>query len=458
MKKSKPSPRQRLLFMVMAIIAIAGFAYWLSQNLRWEETETDQGYSSAAKKNPFLAAEIFLRKHGVQATTVKNLSLLDTHRWRNLTLQPNDTIILINANKTLTQDRYDRLYEWLAHGGTLITAPQNPYIGSHTREQDLLLQDFNITPGETRFEQKQEFSAFDSDEKNTDEQSASDDKQKNNDQADDEADEETDESKKANEEADEKPENYYRCNLDEEPTEIEFADNEFLQFDFSSESPFFYQDNSVSDSDISDSDESDSNQATNSKTEHMLSFTVDNGRLSITSDTGIWSNRRIDCHDHAYALWRITNHNGRVWFLINQDAPSLTALLWQNAPFGVLAAVLALLLWLWAKSQRFGPIFERKEIARRSLTEHIYASAMLLWRNQQHGYLLTRLRQQLIAHLLVQHPQVTVLDNTGRVTFLHELTGMNHDLIERTLYADDLQNPQDFADAIAHLQTIRKQL
>lgn len=458
MKNSKLSPRQRLLFIVMTIIAIAGFAYWLTQNLRWEETEIDQGYSSAAKKNPFLAAEIFLRKHGVPATTVKNLSLLDSHRWRNLRLQPDDTIVLINANKTLTQDRYERLYEWLANGGTLITSPQNPYIGTHTREQDLLLQDFEITPGKTRFEAEQEFSAFDSDEKNTDEHNAGDD--------------ETDQTTDGNNEKNKQPENYYRCNLKEDPTEIEFADNELLQFDFTREPPFFYQDNSVSDSDMSNNWDSDSldsesldsdsldshNQESDSKSTHMLSFAVDNGRLSITSDTGIWSNQRIDCHDHAYALWRMTNHNGRVWFLINQDAPSLAVLLWQNAPYGVLAAVLALLLWLWAKSQRFGPVFERKEIARRSLTEHIYASAMLLWRNQQHGYLLTRLRQQLIAHLLAQHPQVAVLDNTGRAAFLHELTGMNRDLIERVLYADDLQNPQDFADAIAHLQTIRKQL
>ncbi len=80
----------------------------------------------------------------MQATTVKNLSLLDKHSWRNLKLGAQDTIVIINGYKTLTQERYDSLYEWVEAGGTLITSTQNPFIGTHTSEEDLLLNDFNI--------------------------------------------------------------------------------------------------------------------------------------------------------------------------------------------------------------------------------------------------------------------------------------------------------------------------
>lgn len=431
MNKAPLTLRQRTLFVLIAGIVIGGVIFWAISNLRWEEKEIDLGYSSEAKQNDFLAAEIFLRKHGVQATTVKNLSLLDTHRWRNIPLEQDDTIILINAHKMLNQERYDYLYEWIENGGTLITSTQNPFIGSHTREEDLLLRDFGITPTVPPSTMKDVLDAFGNKDKNDTEE-----------KTDNDGDKKSSEGK----DKDEKPENYYRCSLGYEPTEIEFVNEDKpLLFDFSEQKPFIYT------ADEGNDEDSD-------KTSHMLYFDIAEGGITITSDNTIWSNHRIDCRDHAYALWSTINHNGRVWFLINQDAPSLAAIIWHNAPYGVLAAVIALLLWLWNKSQRFGPTFEVEEIARRSLAEHIYASAMLLWRNQQHPQLLSVLRQEIIARLLERHPQLIQVDDNQRVVFLQELTGINHEALQRTLYAEDLYQPQDFASAIAHLQTIRKQL
>ncbi len=92
-----------------------------------------------------------------------------------------------------------------------------------------------------------------------------------------------------------------------------------------------------------------------------------------------------------------------MWFLINQDAPSLAAIVWRNAGYGVLAALLALVLWLWATSVRFGPVLVIEQSGRRNLAEHIYASAMLLWRNQQHPQLLKLLRKEILEHLNEQH-------------------------------------------------------
>lgn len=483
MSKKSLSLRQIIILLAFAAVVIAGLVYWAISNFRWEEKEIDLGYSSAAKQNDFLAAEIFLRQHGVQATSVKNLSLLDDHRWRNIPLGQDDTIVLINANKTLTQERHERLYEWVENGGTLITSTQNPFIGSHTDEEDLLLRDFGITPAADHVPDLAQslFDAFDNkdDEDEEQEESEEDSTEATDSQnAEQLPKQETEETTKQEstthenkEEAkqndkksttkktkkEDKPENYYRCSLGDEPNEVEFADEEKpLRFDFSRYDPFFYQDTDYDESEITTEDESENTD--DSETSHMVYFEVGAGGITITSDNTIWSNRRIDCHDHAYALWSLANHNGRVWFLSNQDAPSLAAILWRNAPYGVLAALLALLLWLWAKSQRFGPIFVNKETARRSLAEHIFASAMLLWRNQQHPQLLTVLRQQIFTRLVQQHPQLAQADKQQRSVFLQELTGIDLAAIQRALYAEDLHQPQDFANAIAHLQTIRKQL
>ena len=496
---------QRGLIISALAAVLAGLGYWWYTTLEWEETEIDLGYSKEARQNDFLAAEIFLRKQGVQATTVKNLSLLDKHSWRNLKLGAQDTIVIINGYKTLTQERYDSLYEWVDAGGTLITSTQNPFIGTHTSEEDLLLNDFNIelepeeTDTDTRDLLEKLADGFDeesdeSDDENSDTEKA-DDKQDTSleksptDNLEEKTLAEKSSDKKAskkNEKAkkDEKPENYYRCSMKETPTAIEFADEEKpLNFDFSRRSQFIYYDyiahddsdedsengETPTDEDLTVDDEKDIESVAEEETEeedyhydekreHLLYFDIGEGSVTITSDNTIWANQRIDCHDHAYGLWRLVNPDGRVWFLINQDAPSLASILWRNASYGVIAGIIALVLWLWALSVRFGPVLVVEQSGRRSLAEHIYASAMLLWRKQQHPQLLNILRKEILERLDEQHPNLDQASGEQRLEFLHQLTGISQADIKQALFADGLHHPQEFAAAIAHLQTIRKQL
>jgi hypothetical protein len=514
---AKPlTPVQRRLIIGALAAILIGLGYWWYTTLEWEEKEIDLGYSKEAQQNDFLAAEIFLRKHGIQATTVKNLSLLDTHSWRNLKLGTQDTLVIINGYKTLSEERYDALYEWVTNGGTLITSTQNPFVGAHTDEEDVLLNDFDIeaAPEETELDKRDLFEkladGFDeaedknneqknNEEKNTDDNSTEDEKTDNvkaeeneNNQSDsDEADEKADspatdtpvDQSSQKDKKDEKPENYYRCALNETPTPIEFGGEEKpLNFDFSHHSPFIYyryvshnepaehgnsHENETPDAEASegeiagtseDGNEAEEDYHYDEERQHLLYFDIGEGSVTITSDNYIWSNQRIDCHDHAYGLWQLVNSSGRVWFLINQDAPSLAAILWRNASYGVIAGISALILWLWASSLRFGPLLVVEQSGRRSLAEHIYASAMLLWRKQQHPQLLNVLRAEIIERLNKQYPNIDKTATEQRIELLHQLTGISPADIKQALFAEDLHHPQKFATAIAHLQSIWKQL
>ncbi len=440
------TPMQRKLILGVLVALVIGLGYWWYTTLVWEEKEIDLGYSKEARQNDFLAAEIFLRKQGIQATTVKNLSLLDKHSWRNLKLGAQDTIVIINGYKTFSQERYDSLYEWVENGGTLITSTQNPFIGTHTREEDVLLNDFNIelppeeTDADTRDFLEKLADGFDEEDKSD---SESDEKQNNPEQE--------------NAKQDDKPENYYRCALEKTPTLIDFsAEEKPLQFDFSRRNPFIYYDYAARADAENNADEDEDHYE--EKHEHLLYFDIGAGSVTITSDNTIWTNQRIDCHDHAYALWQLANPNGRVWFLINQDAPSLAAILWRNASYGVIAGVIALLMWLWTLSGRFGPVLVTEQTGRRSLAEHIYASAMLLWRKQQHPQLLNVLRKEILDRLDEQYPNLDQASGDARLEFLHQLTGIAKADIKQALFADGLHHPQAFSTAIAHLQIIWKQL
>jgi hypothetical protein len=496
------TPVQRGLIIGILVIAVIGLGYWWYTTLKWEEKEIDLGYSKAALQNDFLAAEIFLRKQGVQATTVKNLSLLDKHSWRNLKLGAQDTIVIINGYKTLSRERYDSLYKWVENGGTLITSTQNPFIGTHTSEEDLLLDDFNIELAPEKVDQdtrdlleKLADSFEESEDESDNKQETSSEKTSTDSEEEkavagkssDKTNVESSNKKDKVDEKTEKPKNYYRCGLKEIPTPIEFASEEKpLNFDFSRQSQFIYYDYVAHDDEKIDEDTDSSETPTNEdvainneenesvddaeetnekedyhydeKREHLLYFDVGEGSITITSDNTIWANQRIDCQDHAYGLWRLVNPAGRVWFLINQDAPSLAAILWRNASYGVLATLLALVLWLWAKSLRFGPVLVVEQTGRRSLAEHIYASAMLLWRKQQHPQLLNLLRKEILDLLDEQHPNLDPSSGVQRLEFLHQLTGIAQADIKQALFAEGLHHPQEFAAAIAHLQTIRKQL
>ncbi|PUA28865.1 MAG: hypothetical protein B0W54_10655 [Cellvibrio sp. 79] len=523
-KKPEPGNVKITLLVTLLATIVGALGYWWYTTLVWEEKEIDLGYSKEALQNEFLAAEIFLRKHGIQATTVKNLSLLTSHRWRNIELGRDDTLVLINANKTLDEDRYDSLYEWVESGGTLITSTQNPFIGTHTNEEDLLLSDFGITPAEEESKEAKDLLDAIADELDeekedkpdnkenkektgtTTEKSSGEEKSVNEEKpageekpTDEEKSKSADEQSKKAVKKDEpkKPENYYRCNLAEPPTDINFADEtKPLHFDFSHEKPFTYHDNSsdeetgesvTSDDAIDDEstdatesphnsediDEALNDEALNdesaiaeasatdaaiasSKEAHLLFFEIGDGSVTITSDNYIWTNRRIDCHDHAYALWSLVNPNGRVWFLVNQDAPSLAAIIWTQAKYAVLAGLLALVFWLWASGSRFGPVFTVPQEGRRSLAEHIYASAMLLWRKQQHPQLLALLRAEIMEQLAQQ--MLPSENAQQQIEYLHTLTGLSHSDIQHALFTSNLTHPQEFTRAIAHLQIIRKYL
>lgn len=439
---------QKPLLISTLLVLLSVFFIWIYKNITWEEIEVDRGYSKAALKNNYLAAELFLKQQGVEAISAKNLILLDNFAWRNIPLGNKDTIILIDGHKTLSQTRYDKLMEWVENGGTLIASTQNPFIGDHTDAQDLLLNYFGIeiAPELKDSDERSTMDKFtDELEKiskgdKTNEQEAD----KNNTKENQENAEDT--SKKSIKETQQLEKNQ-RCNEENLPTTVSFSGEETpLAFDFSQKPAFHYYDNSVEDGEPEP------------EIMHMVYFDSGAGSVTITSDNSIWENRRIDCHDHAYGLWRLINPEGRVWFLINQDAPSLWVILWRAATYGAIAALLALCLWLWAQYQRFGPVLVHEQLGRRSLAEHVYASAMLLWRKQQHPQLITLLRSDIFERLNQYHPHIAQVSQNEQLVYLQQLTQVSTNELQQALFAEDLLHPQAFTTAVACLQKIRKAL
>lgn len=101
----------RLLVGGALAIAAAWAAAWLAANFELATREAHSGYTVAARRNPLLAAERFLRAVGVEAASVSGSTL-----WR----QPPAAgdVLVVYRSPARSGDR--RLREWVEAGGHLI--------------------------------------------------------------------------------------------------------------------------------------------------------------------------------------------------------------------------------------------------------------------------------------------------------------------------------------------------
>lgn len=78
---------------------------------RTQAVKTD--WSAAARRNPFLAAERFLRRTGVEVESVPGRELLRD-------LPPPGDMLVVNGLDALNRERRERLHAWLEQGGGLL--------------------------------------------------------------------------------------------------------------------------------------------------------------------------------------------------------------------------------------------------------------------------------------------------------------------------------------------------
>jgi hypothetical protein len=113
---------------------------------------------------------------------------------------------------------------------------------------------------------------------------------------------------------------------------------------------------------------------------HLLQYRIGEGRLTVLSDLGPFTNAAIGDQDHAYLLARLAAGAPQAWMLFRSDVPALPILLWQRYPELVAALLLWLPLWLWWLTRRSGPRLGGEEPPRRNLLEHLEAAGRFAWR------------------------------------------------------------------------------
>ncbi|MCB1864609.1 MAG: hypothetical protein KDG50_04220 [Chromatiales bacterium] len=194
---------------------------------------------------------------------------------------------------------------------------------------------------------------------------------------------------------------------------------------------------------------------------HLLQYHYGEGRITLVSDLDMLTNARIGEHDHAQWLYRLATYDGReggVWLRHRSLSPGLWAWLVIHAWPVFVALAVWLWLWLWRALPRFGPVRAAQSLARRSLLEHLDASARLDWRLGFGADLLARYRDALHARLRQRHPAWLKLDPDRRAARLAAASGLPADVVSGALAVVAPANAAEMTERARTLQTLRNAL
>src|SRR5690606_39111861 len=177
---------------------------------------------------------------------------------------------------------------------------------------------------------------------------------------------------------------------------------------------------------------------------HFAQFEVGSGLLTVVSDLDIWQSAHIGEHDHALALAQLTDTASGVSLIGDVEVPGLPTLLWQWARELIIALALVIAAWAWARARRFGPIRDPQPQVRRSLAEHIHASATWLWRRGHAQVLLDAARGDVLRRLHRQFPDLEQNDDDARLTLLQHEAGVGIEPLRRALLEPAPRDAQRF--------------
>ncbi|MBI3187094.1 MAG: DUF4350 domain-containing protein [Gammaproteobacteria bacterium] len=373
----------------------------------------DDGWSTKAQRNPFLAAELFLQKTGVQV-----LATHDIHQIENL--PENGTIFISDVRKVLTHKRLEAILEWIKGGGHLIVAA--PIYDKHN--PDPLLSYFKV---ENHLHEQEKLSTA-LEKANLDRLAG---------------------KKKENKEKTEEPEDVTTMGFQGIPSKVRagFDPGSYLTHpaldDEKYETTPLYELNYV---------------ASSESGVHFLQLYYGDGLISILSDQSIWQSDRIDELDNAYLLWLLSENSDQVIMLYGAQMASLFYYIGKYAPETVTGLLVLLLAWLFFRGRRFGTARQLTIEARRSLAEHIQASSQYYWRQGDMRALIEPVRRELNRRIAVALPGSNDADQVARLNMIAEHTGLDPKIIKSALQENITANENDFTKIMNHLQLLRNAL
>ncbi len=399
--------RKNRTLVTLTLILIALIVGWQLSGLTWVPKEVDQGYSDEAQRDRFLAAQLFLEREGQVSESSKGMARLD-----DLPDPLTTSIVMLTTTRALGDARMDRLWQWVEQGGHLITNVAGATDVTTGEISDPLLAKLGVEV----YPVHDGVRVLDDDMPHWLIEMALSGRGQH-------------------------------CRGEEDVFELTVTNGRTAQIALR---PNLY---------MVDTHQTAVASAANADGYQLLQYSVGEGVLTVAAGLSLWDNRQIECYDHAYLLWFLTQ-GGDVLFLHHIDMPSLLGLLWQKAALAMVLLSLLLALWLWSRSGRLGPLLPVQATQRRSLLEHLRASAMFAWRQGHIDDLIQELQQQIRQRMVFHCPGFKGLNRDQQYQEIAKRAECSSDEVALWMASPDvgLKKAQRLVSTVQGLQQIRKML
>jgi len=177
------------------------------------------------------------------------------------------------------------------------------------------------------------------------------------------------------------------------------------------------------------------------------------GSVDVLSTLGFLGNRQIERREH----WQLAHQvlapalAGRIHLVYDADVPSFWRVMWRHAWAILVAAVLALVAWLFMRGQRFGPLLPAEAPDRRALLEHVQAAGEHAWRQGAARDLHAALRDAFLARLRRRDPMAAALQGDDRIAYLATKLAVDPARVRAALVPPPVFHAESFREAMASL-------
>ncbi len=190
-------------------------------------------------------------------------------------------------------------------------------------------------------------------------------------------------------------------------------------------------------------------------------FQYGEGSVDVVSNLSPLGNGALREPAHAVFARQLLAPNwqrGTVHLVYAAAMPPLWIWLLHNAWMVLLPMLLGLIMWLWMRAPRFGPLLPSVLQPRRALIEHVEASGEHLLRYGKQALLHEALRSTVLARLRRTDPLAAAQDGDTQAALLAPKFGMSVAEIRATLDTRPPTTAAEFHHRIARLIALRKRL
>jgi hypothetical protein len=186
------------------------------------------------------------------------------------------------------------------------------------------------------------------------------------------------------------------------------------------------------------------------------------GTVDVIADLDFLQQDKLEEAQHAALTRQLLQPNwtdgGTFHLIYSANMPSLWDLLWQYGWRAIVPSLLALLLWLWLRTERLGPLRPSAPPDRRSLLEHVQASGDHLYRYGRRGTLYAAAYDAFLRRLRQRDPYAAALEGPAQIDAIARRTGLSTADVDAALRYPRPGDAKDFVLRIAKLLQLRTRL